>query len=386
MNVRPAVPRNTERKLWAEAIGHCMNPACQIELIQNGINVGEMAHIERHADGGNLSFDNLILLCQRCHTLTERSTAENTSSRLREWKNYRNDEIEEQFAKSYGSFNDLKKPVTPLLQRNGQIFGNYGPTNDEPNSPERHKLWLQFESEIVSNNRQLELILTANQNLLPRENQDIVDEFVAHAREFMATRKNNPRLRACLFPEKLLSVFGLAEALIGVPPNLSALQNFVSYLIRTHRFISLELDQEPCLTYLDNGEVVMLMLEDRPRVQQIFWNGHFFQPHSTDVRIGSLIFFARWLGKNNIRYEFTDMTNLTELILNGKHKIKLCYQYVLSISDVHMMTLKEGDIVVNLHNWNGAPTSKDAHEYASAVRARLFSQNDFFKFAHRDIK
>ena len=277
------------------------------------------------------------------------------------------------------------RSVTSILKRNGQIFDRYGPT-EEPHITERYKLWLKFEGELVSNNRRLELILTKNKNLLPQENQEIVDQFVAHAREFMVTRDDNQIRRACLFPQKLLSIFGMAEALVGFPSNLSALQNFVSQLIQTDSFVSLELNEQPHLTYFDKGKKVTLMLEDRPRVQQIFWNGHFFRPQSTDVRIETLVFFAQWLYRNNILYEFADMNNLTILTLNGKYKIKLCYKYILSLSDMHMMALDTGDMVVNLHNWNNAPISEDAHKYSFQIGVQLFSQNDFFKFAHNNIK
>ena len=385
MSKRPAVPRNIERRLWAEAIGHCMNPGCQAELIDNGSNIGEMAHIRTHADGGDVSFENLILLCGNCHTQTDHNRTEATVGCLQEWKKNRNIEIEGRFAKHYASFEKLKESVTPILKRNGQIFDSYGPT-EGPHIAERYKLWLKFEGEIVSNNRRLELILTKNKNLLPQENQEIVDQFVTHAREFRVTRDDNQTLRVCLFPQKLLSIFGMAEALVGFPPNLSALQNFVSQLIQTDSFVSLELNEQPHLMYFDEGEKVTLMLEDRPRVQQIFWNGHFFRPQSTDVRIENLVFFAQWLYRNNILYEFTDMDNLTILTLNGKYKIKLCYKYVLSLSDVHMMTLDKGDMVVNLHNWNNAPISEDAHKYSFKIGVRLFSQDDFFEFARKNIK
>ena len=96
--------------------------------------------------------------------------------------------------------------------------------------------------------------------------------------------------------------------------------------------------------------------------------------------------FAQWLHKNNIRYQFVDMCNLTEMALDAKYKVKLCYKYVLSLSDIHMMTLNKGDMVVNLHSWNDAPISEDAHNYALDIGVQLFSQSDFFRFAHRNIR
>ena len=101
---------------------------------------------------------------------------------------------------------------------------------------------------------------------------------MAHTHEFLATRDDKQILRLCLFPREVLSIFGIAEAHVGYPPNLSALQNYVTHLIAEGRLVSLELDESPRLTYLDEGEKVTLMLKDRPRIQQIFWNGHFSGP------------------------------------------------------------------------------------------------------------
>ena len=385
MSERLAVPRNTERMLWSEAIGHCMNPECQTELIKDGVSIGEKAHIITHEDGGDVSFENLLLLCGNCHTQIDSSRTEATIDQLKEWKANRNVEIERRFERQYESFEELKEAVTPILVRNGQIFDSYGP-NGGSQGRERHELWLKFEDEIISNNRRLALILTTNRGLLPKENRAIVNRFVAHAREFIATRDDHRVLRLCLFPKELLSIFGIAEALVGYPPNLSALQNLVSHLINADRFITLKLDEEPYIRYHENGEHVTLRLEDRPRVQQVFWNGHFFIPQSTEVRIENLMFFVQWLRKNGIRFEFADMHRLTVLTLNGVYVVQLCYKYVLSLADVHMMTLQEGDMVVNLHNWNDAPISEDAHSYASQIGVRLFSQNKFFIFAHKNLK
>ena len=385
MSSRPSPRPNTVRMLWAESIGHCMNPACQVELICNGSNIGEMAHIVSHEDGGDVSFENMILLCRPCHKITDDNKTEAMITQLRQWKRDRNSEIERRFAKSYLSFEDLSESVTPILRRNQQIFDRCGP-NDAPDAEERHKLWLRFEGEMISNNRRLELMLTKNMHLFPDENRDIVDEFVAHAREFVATRDENQILRTHLFPEKLLSVFGIEQVQVEYPPNLSALQNFVTHLIETDRFISLDLIHEPHINYLDGGESVTLMIEDRPRVQQVFWNGRFFKPKTTDVRIENLVFFVRWLHGNDIRYEFADIRELTALTLNGSYEIRLCYKYRLSRADLYMMKLDPGDIVVNLHQWNNAPITDEADSYASQIGVRLFGQNRFFVFAHNELK
>ena len=229
-------------------------------------------------------------------------------------------------------------------------------------------------------------MLTKNMHLFPEENQDIVDDFVAHAQEFVATRDEDQIQRTQLFPEELLSVFGIEQTLVGCPPNLSALQNLITHLIETDRFVSLDLINEPHITYLDGGERVTLMIEDRPRVQQVFWNGRFFRPKTTDVRIKSLVFFMQWLSRTNIKYKFADMRKLTELTINDVYEIRLCYKYVLSRADLYTMQLEHCDIVVNLHQWNNAPISEDAQDYASQIGVRLFSQREFFVFAHKELK
>ncbi len=386
MSERPTVLRNTKRKLWAESIGHCMNPGCQTELINDGVSIGNMAHITTHRDGGDVSFENLLLLCANCHTQVDGNRTNATINQMKDWKAKRNGEIKKRFAERYASFEELKYAVTPILERNGQIFDSYGPENDTEVSAERHKLWLKFEGELISNNRRLEIILKKNKHLLHQENQEVVDIFIAHAREFIATRDKYEIQRVYLFPQELLSVFGIAEALVGFPPSLSALQNLITYLVQKGRYISLRLGEDACLTYTDEGAKVTLKLEDRHRLQQVFWNGHFFKPRTTDVRIENLVFLTKWLQTNNVRYEFDEVHQLTDLTLNGQHRIKLCYQYLLSLSDVYQMTLHKDDIVVNLHNWNDGPISEDAHNYAKQKGVHLMNQNEFFKFIHRNIK
>ena len=381
------VPRSIERQLWSESIGHCMNPMCQTELIEDATNVGEMAHIIPHAVGGGVSFDNLILLCRKCHTQIDRNATGTTVYELQKWKENRNIEIQHKFEKYYNSFEELKNVVVPILERNGQICDNYGPANSDSQSEEKHALWLKFEAEIISNNRRLKLILNKNLGLFHNENQQIIDEFVAHTHEFVETRNDNPIQRVMLFPRNLLSIFGIEkDDCLRLVPNVSAIQNFVTHLIDEGRFVQLHLLPNQVLVYRENGNLKKLDLGDRPNVLQILFSGRYYRPITTEVRLADLIFFLEWLVKNNVSYKFKSKKNLTELILNGTHRIKLCYKYCLSLSDLHEIEIEDGLKVVNLHNWNGATSSKDAREYASKVGITLFNQNQFFIFAHKNIK
>ncbi len=387
MNKRQAVTRDTERRLWAEAIGHCMNPECQDDLIKDEVNVGEMAHILPHEEKGGVSFENLILLCRRCHTLTDRKRTEETVVHLQEWKRNRNREVNERFAKHFASFETLRDSIVPLLARNAMIFYNYGPVKEDPNNEERHNMWLKFEDEIISNNRRLQLMLEPNQHLIHKGNRPLVDKFIAHAREFVETRDDDPIQRVLLFPQDFLSIFGLGPAEHrNLVSNVSALQNFISDLVHSGQFVDLYLETEQTLHYRENDKEISLDLNDPPHINQIYFSGRYYRPETTKIRLESLVFFVNWLRRNNISYAFNDISNLTELSLNDSHKVKLCYAYCLSVSDLHQFKLEDSLIIVNLHTWNGAPITEEAHKYASQFGVRLFSQNDFFKYAHRNIK
>ena len=206
LSPRPAVPRIVERKLWSESMGHCMNPDCHTHLFEEGASIGEMAHIEPHAVGGDTSFDNLVMLCRNCHGQIDSARTASTEATLSIWKMCRNREIRQRFTRTYRCFEELSSDVVPILKRNLTIFESYGPSSDRSDDDGRHALWLRFEGELISNNRKLAKMLEQNQSLLHRENQQIVQEFTAHTQEFIHTRET-PNSRVNLFPCELNSFF-----------------------------------------------------------------------------------------------------------------------------------------------------------------------------------
>ena len=218
MTQRSPVKTNVQKQLWAEAMGHCMNPECGKELMRIDTNVGQMAHIVPDAEGGDVSFENLLLLCLECHKLIDDKRTEDTVSTLKQWKMERNNFIRHNFSEQYQSFSQLKEVVVPILERNYQIFKGYGPINQDLRDSERHNLWLRFEPEIIFNNAKLEIILLKNKTLFHRNYHNIVEMFVSHIREFVETRE-------------------IEEAISDKPvPNVAALQNFISHLGEENRF------------------------------------------------------------------------------------------------------------------------------------------------------
>ena len=382
MTSRPSVPVRTRRILWSESMGHCMNPECQVDLFPNGSCIGELAHIVPHAQGGSVSEDNLLVLCNNCHKVIDDRRSKHTCDMLSVWKAARSQEIHAQFSRTYSSFSDLRRVVVPILQRNLQIYNSYGPMADSSMETARRDLWLMFESELITNNRRLEIILDKNRGLLHRENRDIIDTFSAHAREFVRTRGPCPNPRAILFPEHLHSVFGLERVHTLLAPNVSALQNLISQLISQRRFSQLELAPRQVLTYTYNGRSQELSLNDRPRVQQIFWTDHCYRPHTTNLRLDGLVFVVRWLQERGVQYAFPDYTKLSELAIGGEYNVVLCYEYCVSAAVLEEIIKPHTNIVVNLHNWNDGPFSGQGGAYASRMDVQLLNQREFFVFVH----
>ena len=268
------------------------------------------------------------------------------------------------------------------MQRNGRIFRDYGP---DSGSPDSRTLWLQFEGEIIANNRRIEIALTSNKALLHPENREIVDEFSAHVQEFIATRQEHVATRINLFPDSLLSLFGVKEMETILVPNVSVLQNFVAHLVSEGKFRGLELVGEQTVDYEENGETRIINLRDRPRVQQIFWNRKFYTPNATKLRLDGLVFFAEWLSRNNINWKFNDFCNLTRLTVGG-YQVALIYEYQATLAVIQSIPVIEGLLIVNLHNWNDGPFTADAVKYANELNMRVFSQKEFFVFARRNLK
>ena len=380
---------NVERRLWADSAGYCMNPECLTELIPAPDSmIGDKSHISPFRIGGDQSYSNLLLLCRNCHKRMDDLQKKNPVKITRtfeKWKKERRERIKQTLGKRCSSFDKLKDAVVPLLMRNWDIFASYGPNQGTPG---HYELWKKFEPELISNNSRLELILQANVHLFHIANREIVNEFVAHSREFVLTRQESSSTRVNLFPTKLLSLFGIAESREGRPvSNVSALQRFLSNLVESGRFEELVLVPEPYVAFEQGGRTEYLFLDDLPNVNQVFWSGGYYRNRTTEMRLESLIFFLEWLTTNRITYVFPDPTKLTELILNGRFNVKLCYEYSLSESDMHEFPVDPSVYVVNLHNWNGdSCITSAARDYASSFGMQLFAQREFFRFAHKNIK
>ena len=142
---------------------------------------------------------------------------------------------------------------------------------------------------------------------------------------------------------------------------------------------------EPILKYVEDGESKSLSLNDRSRVHQIYFGRRLYRPHKTDLRISSIVFFLKWLTRNDISWKFEDYCDLTILTLKDRYRVKMLYSYCVSISDLYNTSLSSVDCVVNLHNWNNGPSSRDARRYARSLGIKIYNQNQFFAFCHKKL-
>lgn len=366
-------------------MGRCYNPECKTDLLNDEAFIGEIAHISPWCESNDNSLENLLLLCPTCHTKIDKNRTQWPDTELVRWQQVRRQEVES-YGESVNSFADLREAVRPIFRRNSVIFDQYGPEGVGTSAGARRDLWLKFEPELVANDQKLVSLLTRNRRLLHTENQELVDEFADHVAEFIATRGPSPHTRALLFPRDLLSVFGMAKPTHeSLPPSVSALQEFVRHLIHQGIFVGLSLTPEQRLTYLHEDQQVELDLNDRPRMQQIFFSNRYFVPQTTKVRLQDLVWVLKWMDKSGVEYKWLDSTRLTELIVANRYFVKFCYSYAWADVDEAELPGAKDMIVVNLHVWNKPDIDVDAVNATSAVGLHHLNQREFLEFCRRSL-
>ncbi len=381
MSTRPPVPINVQRALWAESCGHCMNPECAQYLITEDktTSIGDMAHIEPNSDGGDVSVDNLILLCKNCHKLYEPLDNPDAKDILRNWKQGAIQQNNARFSIIFREFDPLNDKVKPILAENYQIFTDYGPHTDDP---EVYKLWQVFEKTLIINNARLKILFQNNIRLFQAENKEVITDFIAHANEFEITREGYDGVRKKLFPYGLLSLFDIEEELIGFPASVSALQNLIKKLQDRNQFVSLSFFPEAILTYQIDGEYTNLNLKNYAKVQQTFFNEYSYRPNTSNLRLSNLLFVLSYINRTGVNWSFDTYLDLSHITINGNIRIKFVYSYTLSAADLQKEDINAG-YAVNTHNWNDGPISTDAYEYAKNIDLKLFSFSPFLSFCHR---
>ena len=109
MTARKAIPETTKLRLWVESAGRCEFKGCNTPVWHNGLtlsegNFAEVAHIIGSSKDGprgtdqseelQRDFDNLMLLCQRCHKEIDAHPESYPVELLRAWKQDHENRIE----------------------------------------------------------------------------------------------------------------------------------------------------------------------------------------------------------------------------------------------------------------------------------------------------
>ena len=194
---------HTRLRLFADSGGHCENPNCLADLfLQLGnekIHIAEMAHVFSASDTGPRSnrilseeergaYENLILLCPKCHTVVDKAEKEFPDSLLLKWKREHKERIQEAFGiVEYKTRVDARKAIAPLLDENRAVFETYCPETAERFNPESDSpsLWKRkIITKLLPNNRQILRILDRNRSHLREEEISTLERFRQHVDDF----------------------------------------------------------------------------------------------------------------------------------------------------------------------------------------------------------
>lgn len=371
------IASNVEKKLYAESMGRCMNPACMKELFFENGDLIEKAHIDPYCKSADNTFDNLVVLCPNCHTNFDKNNAFAPEEVL-SWKRKRREELARLFSKKFSCFDELKAAVAPLLEENKSLF-------EACYLHDNISLWNKFEVKMMQNNHQLKMILTANLDLIQSSkhksysNTEYVRAFLTHVEEFELTRSDSEKARSILFPAEINSMFGVAPIAEDVFPSTESLELLIEKLVEQGKFQKVHIGVEkPCIYFIENGRSTCLQLDDAPRLRQIYYNYNCFR--KTKVRLDSLNYALKFIRSRNVYFEFSTHNNLREIYIN-KRKMIFVYEYCLSQAFLSLLSPEDNSLIVNLHNWNGSSCiSRQAYYMAASMNVTLLTMKEFYVY------
>ncbi len=375
--MRKDIAESVKRRLYAESMGRCMNPACQKELFGYKGDLIEKAHIDPYCKTADNSFENLVVLCPNCHTDFDKNNAFSPEEILN-WKKIRQSELAQFFAKQFNSFADLANIVVPILQENKTIYEKYYLGNNKT-------LWNKFEPVILANNNKLRSLLQANLNLFQSHkqkeysNQELILCFLTHIAEFEMSRLDNEKNRQIFFPEAINSIFGISPLKKSLMTMTESIEDLITKLNNAKILHSISIgNDDPKIFIIDNSQIKPLYLDDEPRLRQLFFEYNCFKQNK--IRFQSLNYALKFIASQNIRYDFLQYNNLHEIIIKGT-KIIFVYEYCFSQMNLIQLCPEPKSIIVNLHNWNGdSCISSEAYSYSKQLDVHLLTMPQFYDF------
>ncbi len=371
------IPENVERRLYAESMGRCMNPACRKELFSLQGDIIERAHIDPYCKTADNSFENLVVLCPNCHTNFDKNKAFSPEEVL-SWKQVMQQELKSFFGKRFDSFDELQEKIKPLLTANKMVYEQYYLGDNKT-------LWDRFEIRVVINNRIIREMLSNNLGLFQSNNDPqksnirIIEKYLQHIDEFELTRGTDEKVRKVLFPKEVDSIFGIAPVDEGLFPSTESLEAFVDSL--SERGISYDVNliaEKPYVSLIKNETRETVYLSDLPRLRQLYYDNNSFR--KTGVRLDSLIFALRYANRQGVRFNYVKANEFRTIIIN-KTKVYYVYEYCLSEVDLRNLCPEEDSVVVNLHNWNGdGCISGNANLFAKKIGVKLLTMDKYYDY------
>ena len=371
------IVESVKKRLYAESMGRCMNPACQRKLFSEEGDIIEKTHIDPYCKTADNTFENLVLLCPNCHTEFDKNH-KFTPEEVLNWKKIRKEEIERIFCKKFSNFEDLKREVVPLLEQNKNIYENYY-------LKDKKSLWNKFEIKVLQNNEKLKLLFSENLNLFQRNkdesysNLTYINRFIAHVEEFEITRSDEEKYREVLFPAEINSMFGIKPVEDTIIPSTESLECLIGKLVGQGKFVKIDIGVDcPCIYIKEKGKIFRISLKDTPRLRQMYNDYRCFR--STKVRFDSLNYVLKYIRSRGVTYTFLKDSNLREISIH-KQKIIFVYEYCLSQEFLFRLSPEENSIIVNLHNWNGEGCiSQQAYNLAENMNVSLLTRQKLFKY------
>jgi hypothetical protein len=216
----------TKLRLFADSGGYCSNPSCLAEIFvdleSNAVHVGEIAHVISAGDSGPRAdmettpeqrgqYENLILLCPRCHTIIDKAEENYPIDLLLSWKRNHRQIIADAFgARAYDSRREVREVIESFLHENYVIFKEYGPITDDRFNPESTlpNQWLRkIRIKIIPNNRKILRLCDANRQHLTSEEYVLVEQFRQHVDDFEAKHLAGVEENGRQFPDGFEKVF-----------------------------------------------------------------------------------------------------------------------------------------------------------------------------------
>ncbi|MDO6542556.1 HNH endonuclease [Photobacterium sanguinicancri] len=229
MAKRKAIPIETRLRLFAESSGHCQRPECLDPLFPaelNGVkHIAEIAHVLPHGKAGPRSkevpsgefnpdsFDNLILLCPKCHTIIDKNPDAYPRAIILEWKrNHLTNLAIKQGIRLYENRSEARAALISKLSENKAIWKKFAPIDGsefefDPES-ETALLWKQrMKSVILPNNYHTQSILATNVSHMTADEHEVFAEFKEHIRGLTDRHICGVAGQAIRFPKKMEEIF-----------------------------------------------------------------------------------------------------------------------------------------------------------------------------------